>query len=108
MQLDYAKQQLPRIDQHARNASQLCHSSGNVPHEVLDCVDALENETAQAAAMAADDRNPAGIAECVDQLEELGNRALEACNATTGIDEEVLRAVQTVHGAIADLRRNLH
>jgi hypothetical protein len=80
MQLDYAKQELPKIDKHVRNAAQLRHNSPGVPDKLVNCIDELEREAGQAAAMANDEKQePQKIVKCVDHLEELGDRAMQAC-----------------------------
>ena len=108
MQMDYVKQQLPRIDQHARNAAQLCNDSDSVPDALRNCLGELEREAGQAAAMAQAEQDQRRLMDCVDQLEELGDRAMDACRGADGIDDQVRRAVQTVHGAISDLKHSIH
>lgn len=108
MQANLVKEQLPHIDQHVRNAAQLAQSSDNVPDELRNCIGELERETGQAASMVSQEQNEQRLLDCVDHLEELGDRALEACRRARNVDDQVQNAVQTVHGAIADLKHRLH
>lgn len=108
MQTNLVKEQLPQIDQHARNAAQLCQSSDNVPDELRNCIGELERETGEAASMVSVEQNEQRLLDCVDHLEELGDRALRACRQATNVDERVQKAVQTVHGALSDLKHRLH
>ena len=109
MQLDYAKQELPKIDKHVRNAAQLCHNSRGVPDGLVDCIDELERETGQAVAMANDDKQePQKIVDCIDHLEELGDRAMQACRQASAVDDQVQKAVETVHGSLSELKHRLH
>lgn len=109
MQLDYAKRQLPNIDKHARNAAQLCHDSRGVPDDLVSCIDELEREAGQVAAMANDEQmEPKTLIERVDHMEELGDRAMQACRQASPVDEQVQQAVETVHGAISELKHRLH
>lgn len=108
MQASQVKEQLPQIDQQVRNAAQLCQTSDNVPDELRNCIGELERETAEAASVVADEQNPQRIIDCVDHLEELGDRAMQACRQASNVDEQVRDAVQTVHGAISDLKHRLH
>jgi|GEM_PF-639584 len=107
-QAEYVRQQLPRIDQHARNASQLCNDSDNVPDAVRSCVGEIEREAAEAAAMLAGDQDEQRLADCIDHLEELGDRAMQACRRSDNVDTRVMQAVETVHGAISELKHRLH
>jgi hypothetical protein len=108
MQANLVKEQLPQIDKQVRNAAQLCQSSDNVPDELLDRIGELERETGQAASMVQAEQNEQRLLDCIDHLEELGDRALEACRQGGNVDDQVQQAVKTVHGAIADLKHRLH
>jgi DNA-binding FadR family transcriptional regulator len=108
MQTSQAKDFLPLIDQHARNAVQLSQHSDNVPDELRSRLNELEREAARAAAMVTVEQDQQRIIDCVDRLEELGDRALQTCDQADNIDTQVKNAVQTVHGAISDLQRRLH
>jgi len=108
MQANLVKEQLPRIDQHVRNAAQLCQSSDNVPDALRDCIGELEREAGQAASMVSEEQNEQRLLDCVDHLEELGDRAMQACRQATNVDDQVQKAVETVHGALSDLKHRLH
>lgn len=109
MQLDYAKRELPNIDKHARNAAQLCHNSRGVTDELANCIDELEREAGQAAAMASGDQlDTELLIDRVDHMEELGDRAMQACREASPVDDQVRQAVETVHGAISELKHRLH
>ena len=108
MQTNVAKEQLPKIDQHVRNAAQLCQTSDNVPDALRDCIGELERETAEAAAMVTGEQDDQRILDCVDHLEELGDQAMQACRQAGNLDEQVQKAVQTAHGAISELKHSLH
>jgi ABC-type transporter Mla subunit MlaD len=108
MQTQLAKQQLPQIDQHVRNAAQLCQTSDNVPDALRECIGELERETGEAAAMVTNEQDDQHILDCVDHLEELGDRAMQACRQAGNLDTQVQKAVQTAHGAISELKHRLH
>lgn len=108
MQASQVKDALPKIDKHVRNAAQLCQKSGNVPDELRNCIGELERETGEAASMVRGEDNEQRIIECVDHLEELGDRAMQACRQAGNVDDQVKQAIQTVHGALSDLKHQLH
>ena len=107
MQASQVKNELPRIDEQVRNAALLCQTS-DVPDQLRDCIGTLERETAQAASMVENEQNDQRIIDCIDHLEELGDRAMQACRKSGNIDPQVQQAVQTAHGAISDLKHRLH
>jgi hypothetical protein len=108
MQASQVKNELPRIDQQVRNAAQLCQTSDNVPDELRECIGELERETGEAASMVSQEQNEQRILDCVDHLEELGDRAMRACKQASNLDDQVKQAVQTAHGALSDLKHRLH
>jgi hypothetical protein len=60
-------------------AAQLCQISANVPDRLRDCISELERESDHAKSMLADEQNEARILDCVDHLEDLGDRTMQAC-----------------------------
>jgi hypothetical protein len=46
--------------------------------------------------------------ECIESLEELGDRAERACEQAGNVDGELKRAVSTMHSELSDLKRQLH
>lgn len=108
MQASQVKEEFPRIGQYIGDAAQLCQTSSNVPEELRNRVGELEKESEQAASLLQQEQNETRIISCVDRLEELGDRAMQACQQGSNVDEQVKQAVQQAHGALSDLKHRLH
>jgi conjugal transfer/entry exclusion protein len=110
MQASQVKQEFPRIEQMIDNAAQLCQTSGNVPDELRNCLSELDRESDQTMQMLEQEQeqNDSRIIECVDRLEKLGDRAMQACRQAGNIDQGMQQAVQEAHDAISDLKHRLH
>ena len=48
------------------------------------------------------------IVECVDSLEQLGDRAMQACRRAGSVDPDLRDAVQTAHSELSQLKHQLH
>jgi hypothetical protein len=48
------------------------------------------------------------IIQCVDQLEQLGDRARDACQQSQSVDGQLKQAVMQAHDELSDLKRQLH
>jgi hypothetical protein len=109
MQARQAKEHLAGIERAISNAARLCQISSDVPEQVLECLGALDRESEQTLRELAHEQNDNHIAQCVDRLEKLGDRALHACaQAGNNIDPQVHEAVRQTQDALADLKHRLH
>jgi len=48
------------------------------------------------------------IRQWVDDLEQVGDRAEQACQRATKVDAKVKSAVTSVHAELSDLKKQLH
>jgi hypothetical protein len=88
-------------------ASQACHADASLPQDLIQCVDQLDEQTASAeTVMASNDQDR--IRQVVDDLEELGDRAEQACERAANVDAKVKSAVSSVHAELSDLKKQLH
>lgn len=108
MQASQVKQEYPRIEQFIDNAAQLCQTNRNVPEELRNCLSELDRESDQTMQVLEQEQDENRIVECVDRLEKLGDRAMQACRQAGNIDEQMQKAVQQAHDAISDLKHRLH
>lgn len=108
MQANQVKEEFPRIEQYIDNAAQLCQLNSNVPDALRNCVSELDQESDQAKQMLEQEQNDNRILECIDRLEKLGDRAMQACRQAGNIDDQMQDAVRQAHDAIADLKHRLH
>jgi hypothetical protein len=107
MQPQQVKNEFPRIEQVIDNAAQKCQLTSGLPDELRQSLAELDQESDRAKAMLMEEQNGNRIVQCIDRLEKLGDRAMQACNGA-GVDPELQRAVKEAHDALSDLKHRLH
>jgi ABC-type transporter Mla subunit MlaD len=109
MQASQVKEQFPRIQRSIDQAAQLCQTSNQVPDDLRDCIAQLDQEGDEANQVISQETNDNKIIACIDRLEKLGDRAMEACKqAGNSVDQDVQSAVKEAHQALSDLKHRLH
>lgn len=107
MQVNEIRQKFNHIEQTIDQAAQACRMSEGVPSELKQCIQELDQQSNQARqVMQSDDESK--IIECVEDLEELGDRAMRACENSQNIDDGLRDAVTQAHSELSDLKRRLH
>jgi predicted Rossmann-fold nucleotide-binding protein len=101
------KQRFGLIEREIGEAATACQADAKLPQKLKDCVIQWELHTNKAKQIMSsqDDKS---ILRCVDDLEEIGQRAEEALRGATGINNKVKTAVVHAHSELADLKRQLH
>lgn len=108
MQPSQVKDFFPSVEQSIDNAAELCQITSDVPDDVRECLSELERESDRAKRILENEDNDNRIIECIDRLEKLGDRAIQACReAGDTIDPQVGNATQLAHDAIADMKRRM-
>lgn len=108
MQPSHVKEEFPKIEQYIDNAAQLCQTSSNVPDQLRNFLSELDKESDEAKAMLAQEQNEKRIVDCIDHLEQLGDRAMQACKQAGNVDTQVEQALRQAHDALSDLKHRLH
>lgn len=108
MQPGQVRDQFSRIKQSIANATQLCRSAKDVPDEVRTSLGELDRASEQALHVAEQAANEQDLDQCVDRLEQLGDRMIEACKRSGSVDWDVQSAVRDAHDAISELKHQLH
>jgi hypothetical protein len=67
----------------------------------------LDQQTGQAKQVL-QSQNENQIIQCVDSLEDLGDRAKAACEQAGNLNQNVRDAVMQAHKELSDLKHNLH
>lgn len=107
LQANEIQQRFNHIEQTIQQASQACQSSSNVPSDLKDCIQQLDSQSSSARQiLQSQDENQ--IRQCVDSLEQLGDRARDACQQSQNIDGQLKQAVMQAHDELSDLKRQLH
>jgi hypothetical protein len=108
MQVGQIKERLVKIEQSVDQAAQACLLSPSVPDDLRGYIGDLERESDQVRQMIEVETAEDRLRECVDRLEDLGDRAMKACNTARILDDKVQRAVTEVHDMISTLKHQLH
>lgn len=107
MQANQVKSEFPSIKQSVAQAAQMCQTANDVPDNVRGALDQLNRQTDEAGRFLERETNDQKILQCIDELEELGDQAKNACRSSQ-VSDQVAQAVIKAHDAISDLQRRLH
>jgi len=107
MRTNEIQQRFSHIEQTIHQAARACEQASGVPMDVKDCIQQMDQQTSQAKqTMQSQDENR--IRECVDNLEQLGDRAKDACERAGKVDQKLKDAVMQAHNELSDLKHQLH
>ena len=109
MQINDLKQRIDRVEQCADEAERAIQS-GSVSNELRQSVDAMHAQARQAqqACGTQQQRGDEGrLRDVVMQLEQAGDRAMQACRAAGNVDPKVQQAVQRAHDEASSLKKQL-
>lgn len=107
MQANQVKSEFPSVKQSVVQATQLCQTASDVPENVRGALDQLNRQTDEASRFLEQETNDEKILQCIDELEELGDQAKNACRSSP-VDQQVAEAIMKAHDAISQLQRRLH
>jgi hypothetical protein len=109
MQMSEAKQRIDRVEQFADEAERAIQS-GSVPSDLRQSVDAMHQQARQVQ-QACDAQPQQGDAsrlrDMVMQLEQAGDRAMQACRNAGKVDQRVQEAVQRAHEEASSLKKQI-
>ncbi|MEO0316963.1 MAG: hypothetical protein RL404_640 [Pseudomonadota bacterium] len=109
MQADEVRQRFSKIEQTIHQASQACERAGSgVPSELKSSIQQLDQQSSKAKQQLQQAKDQQAIQQCVDQLEELGDKAKAACEKGGNIDQQVKQAVLQAHQELSQLKHQLH
>jgi hypothetical protein len=109
LQMNEIQQRFNHVEQTIHQAARACQSSTRLPMDLKDCIQKLEDESQHARQMIQQGRDENQVRQCIDDLEQLGDRAKDACeHSTAAIDDSVKTAVMQAHRELSDLKHQLH
>ncbi|MCG5077989.1 hypothetical protein [Paraburkholderia tagetis] len=95
------------LQQTVSEASRTCHAVTTIPEDVMNWVDELD-KVCKSARNIMLSRDEARIRRCVEDLEQIGDRAQRACQQTGGLNARIKDAVSSMRSELSDLKRQLH
>ncbi|SNS90896.1 hypothetical protein SAMN06265795_10933 [Noviherbaspirillum humi] len=108
MPVGQIRERLVKIETVIDDAARACQTGQNVPDELRRTIDELERESDSAKQMAQTESAEDRFLDCVDRLEEIGDRAKRYCNEARVLDQRVQQAVTQAHDMISTLKHELH
>ncbi|HJV85993.1 MAG TPA: hypothetical protein VJ698_11015 [Noviherbaspirillum sp.] len=109
MHANQIKERFSGVAKSIDNASLACQLSNGVPEDLRERINDLGKESEHTRQILENENNVNRIAECIDTLEKLGDRAIQTCRQDgNAVDEELQKALSDAHDAIAQLKHQLH
>lgn len=102
------RERFSQVEQCIDNAAQMCEMSSDVPDRLRTFLDELGQESDHAVQVAEQQQGDEQIRQCVTKMEKIGDRAIQACNQSDYVDQQVQNAVRQARKAISSLKQELH
>ncbi len=109
MQMSQVKQRIDRVEQCADEAERAMQT-GSVPGDLRQSVDAMHQQARQmqqACNSQQQQGDQSGLREMVNQLEQCGDRAMQACRNAGSVDPQLQQAVQRAHQEASNLKKEI-
>ena len=108
MRPNEVQQRFSQIENTIHHAAKCCAQAQAVPMDLKDSLQQLDQKAMHARNIL-QSQDEKQIRQCVDELEELGDRAKDACEQSSGnLDGELKSAVMQAHRELSDLKHQLH
>ncbi|TDN57743.1 hypothetical protein [Paraburkholderia sp. BL10I2N1] len=107
LQASEIQKRFTHLERTIEKASQACHADTSLPKELMECVDQLDKK-AEGAKKIMESKDENRMRQWVDDLEQVGDRAEQACQRATNVNAKVKSAVTSVHAELSDLKKQLH
>jgi flagellar hook-basal body complex protein FliE len=109
MQMSELKQRVDRVEQCADEAERAMQA-GSVPGDLRQSVDAMHQQARQAQQACSSQQqqgDESRLRDVVMQLEQAGDRAMQACRNAGNVDPRLQQAVQRAHEEASSLKKQL-
>jgi hypothetical protein len=108
MQMNQVQDSVNRIEQCVDDAVSAVQDAG-APDDLRQCVDEMHRQSRQARDLAGQAGDQAQMVACIDDLEQMGDRAMKSCRSSgSAVDPQVQTAVKRAHDEISSLKQQLH
>ena len=101
------KRRLTRIEHEIDAVAKSCEANAKLPQNLRECVAEWKQHTDKAMSEF-DSNDSQQIAECVNDLEQIGHRAEMALYGTTDVDEKMRDTLLLAQGELFKLKKKLH
>ena len=107
MQANELQQRFSQVEQSIHHAAECCRSASNVPMDVKDSIQQLDQRASQAR-NTIQSQDDSQVQRCIDELEQLGDRAKDACEHSGNVDGELRNAIMQAHRELSSLKHQIH
>ena len=107
MQVNEIQRHFSNIERSVDQVTQACRSERNIPQDLQECVQQLDRQTEQARQVL-QSQDESRIRQCIDNLEQISDRAEHAIERANDLDDGVKRAVMQAHSELSSLKHQLH
>jgi DNA repair exonuclease SbcCD ATPase subunit len=108
MQVNEIQQRFTQIESTIHQAAERCRHMLSMPMDLKDSIQQLDQKAAQAHDFMDSAQDENEMAQWVDDLEELGDRAKDACARAGDIDSQLRDAIMQAHSELSNLKHQLH
>jgi len=108
MQANEVRQRFTQIEQTIHQATEACQRAGSVSADLKNSIQQLDERSGKAREELQQTQDEDSIRQCVDELEQLGDRAKNACERADNVDQNVKNAVLQAHQELSELKHQLH
>lgn len=109
MQSSEIKQCIDRVEQCADQAQRAVQAQ-SVQGELRQCVDTMHKQARQAQQECSSQQqqgDQSSLREAVNQLEQAGDRAMQACKNAGNVDPQVQQAIERAHQEASNLKKQI-
>ena len=109
MQMNEIKQRIDRVEECTDEAKRSVQA-GSVPNELRESVDQMHQQARQAKQEAGSQQqqgDSSRLRDVVNQLEQAGDRAMQACKNAGNVDPQVQQAIQRAHQEASQLKKQI-
>jgi hypothetical protein len=109
MQMNEIKQRIDRVEECTDEAKRSVQA-GSVPSELRQSVDQMHQQARQAQQELGSQQqqgDQSRLRDVVNQLEQAGDRAMQACRSAGNVDPQVQQAIQRAHQEASQLKKQI-
>ena len=111
MQMNEIKQRIDKVEEFTDEAKRSVQA-GPVPNELRESVDQMHQQARQAQQECSSNSqqqqgDQSRLRDVVNQLEQAGDRAMQACRKAPSVDPQVQQAVQRAHQEASQLKKQI-
>ncbi|MDB5796688.1 MAG: hypothetical protein JWP36_590 [Paucimonas sp.] len=107
LQTSEIRQRMQTIEHTIHHAADACAHANGVPMDLKDCMQQMDQRSHQIMQemQSADESR---MMECVDELEQMGDKARDACKRAGNVNPDLQQAVMQVHQQLSNLKHQIH